>query len=199
MNAVRTFVAIELSPQLLRRLRALQDRLRQDVPAGVVRWVRPEGIHLTLKFLGDVPTARVEEIATAMCDACVGHVPFTFAVAGLGCFPNLRRPRVIWVGVDEPTGTLAALQRDVEGAMQRLGFAPERRPFRPHLTLGRVKGGGADVVRALGEYVARATVNVGQMEASEVSLMRSDLRPGGAVYTRLAVAALGKETEGGDA
>lgn len=191
MDTVRTFVAIELTPQLLRRLGALQDRLRQDVPAGLVRWVRPEGIHLTLKFLGEVPAGRVDEIATAMRDACAGHKPFSFSIAGLGCFPGFRRPRVIWVGVDEPGGVLNALQRDVEEAMQGLGFAPERRPFSPHLTLGRVKGRAPAAVRALGEYVARAEVKVGEMKASEVSLMRSDLRPGGAVYTRLAVAPLG--------
>jgi 2'-5' RNA ligase len=156
----------------------------------MVRWVRPAGIHLTLKFLGEVPASQIAAIAEAMRSACAPHPPFSFAIGGLGCFPDARRPRVVWVGLDEPGGTLAHLQRDIERAMQPLGFRPEGRGFQPHLTLGRVKGGRPEELQALGAYVSRARAQVGQVQAASVSLIRSDLRPDGAVYTGLAVAPL---------
>jgi 2'-5' RNA ligase len=190
MDSVRAFIAIELPPAILKALGDLQDRLKQDVPPKLVRWVRPQGIHLTLKFLGDVPQAKVDAIAEALQDACAPHAPFSLSVGGMGCFPNPRRPRVVWVGVDEPSGALVRLQRDVERAIGPLGFPPEKRRFSPHLTLGRVKGRDRDAVVALGEYVSRATVRVGELQAEAVHVMRSELLPGGAVYTELAVAPL---------
>ena len=190
MDTVRAFIAIELSPAILNALGDLQDRLKQDVPPKLVRWVRPQGIHLTLKFLGDVPGAQIAAIAEALQDACVHHGPFSFSIGGMGCFPNPYRPRVVWVGVDEPSGALARLQRDVERAIGPLGFPPDKRRFSPHLTLGRVKGRDRDAVASLGEYVSRARVRVGEMQAQAVHLMRSELLPGGAVYTELAAAPL---------
>jgi 2'-5' RNA ligase len=190
MDTVRAFIAIELNPTILQALSDLQASLRQDVPPKLVRWVRPQGIHLTLKFLGDVPRTKVDSIAEAMRAVCARHAPFSFAVGGMGCFPNPRRPRVVWVGVDEPSGVLARLQRDVDRAISPLGFPAEKRRFHPHLTLGRVKGRNPDAVAALGEYVSRAQVKVGEMRAEAVHLMRSELQPGGAVYTELAAASL---------
>jgi 2'-5' RNA ligase len=190
MDTLRTFIAVELTPPILDELADLQARMVEDVPAGLVRWVRPAGIHLTLKFLGEVPVGQVDAIAAAMREACAPHGPFRLSIQGLGCFPNARRPRVVWVGVDEPTGVLIALQRDVERALRPLGFRPEGRQFSPHLTLARVKGRDRDAVEALGEYVGRARVRVGEMAVAAVHLMRSELLPGGAVYTALAVAPL---------
>jgi 2'-5' RNA ligase len=195
MDTLRTFIAIELGPAMLGQLGDLQARMREDVPPGLVRWVRPQGIHLTLKFLGDVPAPQVEAIADALGVACASYAPFTAHVGGLGCFPNPRRPRVIWVGVDEESGALANLQRDVERAMAQLGHPAERRKFSPHLTLGRVKRGSAADVQALGEYVVRASVTVGKLEATAVHLMRSELLPAGAVYSELAVAPLMAEPD----
>jgi 2'-5' RNA ligase len=155
-----------------------------------VRWVRPRGIHLTLKFLGEVPASQIEAIAEAMREACTPYAPFSVSIGGMGCFPNPRRPRVVWVGVDEPSGTLVRLQREVDRALKSLGYPPERRKFSPHLTLGRVRGRDRQALQALGEYVSRAQVAVGEMQVTSLSLMRSDLLPGGAVYTELATAAL---------
>jgi 2'-5' RNA ligase len=197
MNAVeqiRTFVAIELTDDLLKSLSRLQERLERQTPHGAVRWVRPEGVHLTLKFLGDVPTTRVPRIAEAVASACRGGAPFSFDVAGLGCFPNPSRPRVLWVGVEEPTGALARLHKALERELAGIGFAPERRPFKPHLTLGRVrrKVNRSDRGR-LGALVAESDVGrLGGMTVASVSLIRSDLRPTGAVYTELARATLQK-------
>ena len=109
----------------------------------------------------------------------------------MGVFPNPRRPRVLWIGVDEPTGTLTRLQADVEHTIAPLGFPTERRRFSPHLTLGRVKRGrSAAELEALGRYAEQARVRVGEMEVRAVYLMRSDLLPSGAVYTALAEIAL---------
>lgn len=192
MEQIRSFIAIELSEDILSAIADLQRRLKNQVPADTVRWVQPNSIHLTLQFLGDVPAGKINPIAQALAAACVPFSPFTITVGGLGCFPDPRRPRVTWVGVEEPTGTLAALQKAVERAMIPLGFKPEQRAFHPHLTLGRTQRRATrDQAQALGTLVSTTQVPVlGQMEARQVCLMRSDLRPTGAVYTRLAAAPL---------
>jgi 2'-5' RNA ligase len=194
MQSVRSFIAIELSAEILRRVSRLQERIKADLPPGLVRWTRPEGIHLTLKFLGDVQADRLEAIADALRSACAPHAPFSLSIGGMGVFPNARRPRVVWTGVDEPTGTLTHLQGDVERMIAPLGFPTERRRFSPHLTLGRVKRGrSAAELEALGRYAEQARVRVGEMEVHAVHLMRSDLHPSGAVYTELAEIALGNK------
>ena len=188
MEKIRTFIAIELEQELLKKLTDLQDRLKAEMPRGAVRWVRPEGIHLTLKFLGDVPAKQIQDIAQAVEQGCAEVSPFTLTVGGSGCYPNLRRPRVVWVGVEEPTGNLAALQRAIERHVAPLGYPTERRPFSPHLTLGRVKRQARqDERQAIGEAVAAAEVGaLAEMAVAGVGVIRSDLRPSGAVYTLLA-------------
>ena len=192
MEQIRSFIAIELNESINAALTDLQEQLKAKVPRGSVRWVRPEGIHLTLKFLGNVPANRIEEIERALIQACAGVPSFSFSVGGLGCFPNPRRPRVVWVGVQEETGTLARLQRAIENGMEKLGFAPEGRKFDPHLTLGRTqRRASPGDVRRLGQLVEETNIGeLGQMEARVVSLIRSDLRPTGAVYTQLAAVGL---------
>jgi len=157
-----------------------------------VRWVKPGGIHLTLKFLGDVPANRIEEIERALTQACAGFPAFSLSVGGLGCFPNPRRPRVVWVGVQEESGTLAGLQKAIEDGMEKLGFAPEGRKFHAHLTLGRTqRRASSGDVRRLGRLVQEIEIGpLGQMEARSVSLIKSDLKPTGAVYTQLAAVRL---------
>ena len=196
MQTVRAFIAIELSPDILAQVGRLQDRVRQDLPSGLVRWVQPEGIHLTLKFLGDVDQAALPAIEQALRAACAPHAPFGLRVADMGCFPDPRRPRVVWIGVEDESHSLIALQRDVERAIAPLGFPPDRRGFHPHLTLGRVKERRqAAELEALGAYVARAKVRVGQMAVDSVHLMRSELLPGGAVYSALTVVPLSPPNE----
>jgi 2'-5' RNA ligase len=188
VEQIRTFVAIELSQELKDSLGHLQDQLECQIPERAVRWVRPEGIHLTLRFLGDVPATRIDSIARAVEIACRGSDRFTVELIGVGCFPNLRRPRVVWVGVHEPTGTLTRLHKAVENQLAGIGFKPEGRPFRPHLTLGRVQRRVRQSDRErLGQLIAGSKVGlVGRMQATTVNVMRSDLRPSGAVYTALA-------------
>jgi 2'-5' RNA ligase len=187
MTMLRTFIAVELDKELLGNLVALQDRLREQVAPRSIRWVRPEGIHLTLKFLGETRPDQVEAVKVALDRAASEVRPFAFTVGGTGCFPNTRRPRVIWVGLYEPAGTLSRLRDAVESHVAPLGFPTEKRPFRPHLTLGRVQRyASKSEVREIGEVIAASEIgNLDEMRVERVSYIKSDLRPGGAVYTTL--------------
>jgi 2'-5' RNA ligase len=195
-SILRTFIAVELDYTVRQALASTQDDLRRALPHRSVRWVRPEGIHLTLKFLGDTPAARLQEVRSALAEAAGKVAPFSFDVQGLDCFPNPRRPRVLWVGVKEPTGKLRALWHAVEAHVAPLGWPTERRGFQPHLTLGRVQRRANSAERqAIGRLVERANVGwLAGMDVPAVSFIKSDLRPTGAVYATLAEAALGRKT-----
>jgi len=146
--------------------------------------------HLTVKFLNDVPSERIEAIGRAMDATCAERQPFALELVGLGCFPDTRRPRVVWAGVRDETGALLALHRDLESALEALGYPREQRPFSPHLTLARVREGASRAsVEALGQSVvaqqAGAERVLAQMLVNGLTLFRSDLRPEGPLYTAL--------------
>jgi 2'-5' RNA ligase len=191
---IRSFVAVELTDAARRALAGVQRDLKTQAPPGAVRWTRPDSIHLTLQFLGDILPEQVEAVAGALDAACAGRAPFAFELAGAGVFPNLNRPRVVWVGVVEPSGALAALQQRVAQALAPLGFSPEERAFTPHLTIGRAaRDAGPRDLAALGALVARAGIgSLGRVDVDHVNLMKSNLKPDGAVYTPLAVIPLAK-------
>jgi 2'-5' RNA ligase len=157
------------------------------------KWVAPQSIHLTLKFLGDIADSRVQPIGQALERACAGVQPFAISLTDMGCFPNPQRPRVIWVGVGGELEPLMQLQRAVEAEVNPLGFEPERRGFTPHLTLARIRDRARPSERLeLGQLLSKVKVDTSvTMTVQELSLMRSELRPSGAVYTRLVAAALG--------
>lgn len=192
MTTIRTFIAIELPDWLRDRLAEIQDQLEAEGPPRVMRWVRPESIHLTLKFLGGTPLEQIPDIEAALARAAATVAPFQFDVERLGCFPDTRRPNNVWVGVSEPSGALNRLQRAVEAQISPLGYPPENRPFRPHLTLGRAsRHARPSELRHFGEFILRRPLDsYGTVEVGGISLMKSDLRPDGAVYTRLAYAPL---------
>ncbi len=188
MEVIRAFIAVPLPGLLLDALAALQHRLEKQVPPRSVRWVQAAGIHLTLQFLGDTPAEKLPAIQEALAAVARNAPACIFTVGGLGCFPNLRCPRVVWVGVQEPTGRLAALQDAVEEAMTRFGYAPEGRGFTPHLTLGRVQRRASNrEVAQVGEAVANTSVGqLAEVAADRFALIRSVLKPTGAEYTTLA-------------
>lgn len=171
-------MAIDLTAELKAALAELQDRLRRLWPGASVRWVDPAGIHLTLKFLGEVGADRLEAIVGALERGTAGVEPFELKIGGLGFFPGPNRARVVWVGVREPTGRLAKLQRQVEAGLEPLGFAPEGREFVPHLTLGRLKT-PAGLPPPDADWADRP---LGRMTVREVVLMESRLSPAGAAY-----------------
>jgi 2'-5' RNA ligase len=190
---MRAFVAIPLPDLIHRKLADLIEELKEATPGGGVRWVRAEGIHLTLKFLGEVGQREVGEVSRLLREVVPQVAPFVMDVTGLGCFPNLRRPRVIWVGIEESTGRLSTLHSQLEAGFERLGFEPEGRRFHPHLTLGRRRRGTTPqdlhALRALLE--SKRMGSLGEAPVDQVCLFRSELRPTGAVYTRLVTARLG--------
>ncbi len=188
-ETLRLFVAIELGDDLRRALgetmRAIE---RRGITRQVVRWVRPEGIHVTLKFLGETPAARVPAIRNALAAAVRGMSPFDLKPEGLGTFGGQRTPRVVWVGVGGDTAALATLAGRVEAARAPMGFPAESRPFAAHLTLARVRDDApaADRGRISGALQGTQPARLPAIRADRVSLMRSTLRRGGAVYDALA-------------
>lgn len=185
---IRVFIAISLPESVLQAMGQAQETLRR-LGHGI-RWIRKEGIHLTLKFLGDVDTDRVENVHMAMERASKGTLPFVLTGEGVGVFPDLRRPRVIWTGLSGDLQVLFALQASLESQLKGLGFPKEKRPFKGHLTLGRVKGRlGATELRKALEGLGSFQTDAFTVES--VALFQSTLRPQGAVYTKLAEVSLG--------
>jgi 2'-5' RNA ligase len=192
MDAIRAFIAIELPATILLELDQIEARLKPQMPHDAVRWVKADSIHLTLKFLGQVPSDQLGLIMSSLRSAAAAHAPFTLEVAGAGCFPSIHRPRVVWVGIQEHDHRLHALQRAVENAIAPLGYPTEIRDFTPHLTLGRVARDVRQVdQKGIGEAVQAAGVgSLGSWEVGQVALIKSDLKPSGAEYTVLTQAAL---------
>jgi 2'-5' RNA ligase len=175
---IRSFIAIDIPPEVKSGLSALQNSLRHLGAA--VSWTRPEGVHLTLKFLGDVTPSSLPDIVKGLHDAVESAIAFPVIVEGVGSFPNPRRPRVLWVGLQggEP---LSKLQESVESAIEPLGFPREHREFHPHLTLGRVKAPHG--VERVVQEMERLGFPRREFTAAEVRLMKSELKPTGAEYT----------------
>lgn len=184
---LRTFIAVELDETLRMALRGVQKKLERQMPPDGVRWVAPDGIHLTLKFLGDTPRGRVGEVDAALQQACAGFGPFAFSVEGRGCFPNFRRPRVIWVAVRDKGQVLLRLNAAIEREVAPLGWPTEERGFSPHLTLGRVtRDADGRAEAAIGAVVEKSVVElIGVQRVAAISLIQSELRPSGAVYRTL--------------
>ncbi|MCL5962678.1 MAG: RNA 2',3'-cyclic phosphodiesterase [Chloroflexi bacterium] len=182
---LRVFIAIELPEGLRDRLSQVQNHLKTK--GFGVRWVSPTGIHLTLKFLGYVPEGQVEPIAAGVARAASKAKSFSLTMNGLGMFPSPHRPRVLWVGIGGEADRLRELQERVDEELAAQGFPTEKRPFSPHLTLGRVDERVSPADRQkIGEAVQAAKVSdLGSFEVGAVCLMQSRLRPTGAVYERL--------------
>lgn len=183
----RLFIAINVPAQALDVIERLQAELKRTAPDRAIRWARPEGIHLTLKFLGDVPTGQLEDLQAALDAAVAGRSPFDLRVEGLGAFPNTQRPRVVWIGVEGNLKPLKTLRRRVEEHVSALGYSAEDRSFTPHLTLGRVqRGASRRDTNAIGELVESTMVEaLASWRVEAVSLMRSELHPDGTVYTEV--------------
>ena len=190
MSTIRSFIAIELPTEARTALAKVQDRLKSTMPPRSVRWTTPENIHLTLHFLGNVSTAQAAKVTTLLQNELGGHRPFTLTLKGLGCFPNIRQPRIVWVGVSGETEILIALQRELGRQLSVIDFVPETRPYSPHLTIGRVnKGLRSRELSRLGEVLGQEQAGVGQLArlpVTEISLMRSDLKSTGPIYTQVA-------------
>ncbi len=192
MGGVRAFIACELSSPLQDAIEAATAGLREAVGTRLVRWVQPRNIHLTVKFLGDVSSESLDLVRAAVEEAADGGPAFDIVVEGIGAFPNERRPRVLWVGVQSPP-ELGSLQRQIDSATAQLGFKSEEREYRPHLTIGyaRAREAGSHEEK-IGDGLARAHVGtLGTQHVDAIHLFRSDLQRSGPVYTKLLTAPLG--------
>jgi RNA 2',3'-cyclic 3'-phosphodiesterase len=183
----RLFVALILPEEVKARIAEAQAELRRALPGHNIRWTRREQFHLTLRFLGDVEAARVEALGEALRRACQGFPPLRLRAEGLGCFPDLRYPRVLWTGVAEEAGQLARLQEAVEVASRDFTTEKKEERFTGHVTLARIKG----IKRSEAEALAQAAVSMkdrrfGEWTACKIELMRSELSPQGARHTPVA-------------
>jgi 2'-5' RNA ligase len=184
---IRTFICIELPDDLKATIAAIQEQFKAH--KANVSWVRPDNIHLTLKFLGDVEQQRLPGIAALVSDITKPHSPFSLIPEGHGVFPNAKSPRVFWLGIKDETGQLLNLQDAIESAMESLGFAREHRTFQPHLTIGRVRPYRKP--KELTPAFMNITFAEPPFTVEHVAVMQSDLKPTGAVYTPLHVVKLG--------
>jgi len=184
---IRTFVAVKLPEPVLKAIGEVQGQL---AAYGLnVRWVKTGTIHLTLKFLGEVLEDELDGIAAVLFEAVHGFAPLQLAAAGVGVFPNIKRARVIWVGLAGQLPEFAALQRSIEDRLATIGYPQEKRAFSGHLTLGRVKGliAASRLTTAMG---ALRDFTSESFQVDRVVLFKSDLRPAGALYTELRQVAL---------
>ena len=182
-DTIRTFIAFELSEKTILSIRRIQEGLKAF--KFKIRWVEPENIHLTLKFLGNIHASAIEQITSSLFEAVRGFDPIPLTVRGVGSFPGIRRPRVVWLGLGGEKNILSKLQIRVESEMEKLGYPRERRPFKGHLTLGRVKS-KVDPKRFSKALINHSNVESETFLADTIILFKSELKPDGAVYNRLA-------------
>ena len=184
---IRSFLAIELPKPILKKIEEVQADLR--AAHADVRWVSPEKIHLTLKFFGSIEESRIDSIFKSIEESVRSTSPFSLEVRGVGAFPSMKSPRVIWLGLENGQ-SLTSLQKQIETQLEKIGFQSEDRPFHPHLTLGRTKSS-----RGKNELVGRMEKHreeeFGDLQVERVILFKSDLKPSGPIYTALGDLKLG--------
>jgi len=185
---VRTFVALPIPQESQKALDEAQEPLRAT--GADVRWTCAASIHLTLKFLGEIDPEMLPGITGALRESVQAHRPFTLCLRGLGAFPDLRSPRIVWCGIEGETHKLETLQKDVENVCGRFGFPPEERAFHPHLTLGRVRG--KRNLHRLVECIKITSVRETSFEVNGINVYKSTLKPDGAVYDVLERLPLGR-------
>jgi len=181
-DTIRAFIAIKLPEKITVSIRKIQEGLSSY--GFKVKWVRPENIHLTLKFLGNIDRADTEKVGSAISESVKTYAPLSLIAKGIGVFPNIKRPRIVWTGVAEQRNRLAGLQRHLDDHLESIGFQREKRPFKGHLTIGRVKQ-RIDSNRLMEAMKECAKFESEAFIINEIVLFKSELNPTGAVYTQL--------------
>jgi len=195
MSKTRTFIAIALPPAALDALSQMVRQFRAGPSGEVCRWADLATVHLTLRFLGDTETTLLSRVYAASDCAAREALPFALDIAGLGCFPNMRSPRIVWAGVRDSSASLAPLVERLERELQALGFEPERRRYHPHITLGRVRSRVErdqveELGRAIADWPADTTTRV---SVRDIIVFGSELTPSGPIHTRLHTSPLGDQ------
>ena len=184
MNEIRAFLALQLPGDIQGQLSQIQQMLRHQLPP--VSWVRPGNIHVTLKFFGNILPALVDSLYEALGDIGSQTIPFWLNVQGIGVFPHLRAPRVIWAGLTGPVHKVIQLHDQIQILLEPLGFPLEEKPFHPHVTLARIKSDGKNVGKVLNERGCLDVENVvGEWLVDSMVLYRSELSSSGARYEAL--------------
>lgn len=190
MQSIRSFISIPLATDVRAAAVRLIHRLQK--PGDGIQWVPTDNLHLTLKFLGDVENVQIPNVCQRLHKICQDIPPFELLFRGTGAFPNLDRPRTLWVGIEDPSENLRRLAGQLESGMADLGFKPEPRDYRPHLTLGRTRSGGR---RGTPEVIQRLRteqrLRLGAMQADTVHLMASFLEKRGPSYQVMDTISLG--------
>jgi 2'-5' RNA ligase len=183
---LRSFVAVEIPAEIQSTIALAVAPLQKALPKPLMRWVASQNVHLTLKFLGDVSPDNLERLAEELEEEMVIHKPFSMSVGGLGTFPNPRQVRVVWIGLDAPPA-LNVLLHGVEAVTEKLGYPSGDRPFSPHLTIGRAgqSATGMDLQRIRAAFQTTKVGLLGSVQVDAVHIFKSDLQPGGSVYTNL--------------
>ncbi|MFC1981880.1 RNA 2',3'-cyclic phosphodiesterase [Chloroflexota bacterium] len=190
MEQIRSFIAIELPDELKQKLGQLEARLKSDNQLRL-KWVNPDSIHMTLKFLGNIAVDRIDEITSAMERAAQTVPPFRLEVKDLGAFPSLKRIQIVWVGMCGELDKLGQLQQGIESNLEHLGFVPESRPFTAHLTLARLRTQAPlDDRQRFGQLLSDTSFHAGTIKVDAISLMRSQLTREGAIYNRISSVSL---------
>jgi len=186
VSVIRAFIAIDLSPEIQHQLSDVLERFTTQLDTLPIRWVGVNNIHLTLKFLGDVSLSNLMLLTDMIKSEISSHNQFEISIGGAGAFPNNRQPRVIWVGVEGPQ-ELLIIQNGIETAAARLGYVKEERAFSPHLTLGRIsRNATSPDIKLISQILEKTRIGfLGATWVDQVHLYRSDLRPAGAVYTKI--------------
>ncbi|MDY6790784.1 MAG: RNA 2',3'-cyclic phosphodiesterase [Thermodesulfobacteriota bacterium] len=181
-DTIRAFIAIELPEEII----AFIGKIQQDVRSYGFKasWVRPKNIHLTLKFLGPINREDIKKVGDVIIGTASENIPLSLGVKGIGVFPGVKRPRVIWTGIAGQTEELSDLQKTLDGKLETVGFPKEKRPFRGHLTIARIKGSIdarrlIDAMKQLGKFESK------KFSVNEIVLFKSELKPSGAKYTKL--------------
>jgi 2'-5' RNA ligase len=188
MPRIRTFIAIPVGDEVRQRLVELQETLAEVAPG--VKWVQPANIHLTLLFLGEVDSRELPAICRAVQNTVADHNGFSITVEGAGCFPNARRPRVLWVGIGQGQQEVVAIHDALEKPLLELGcYRREERRYTPHVTLGRIEGNaGTDALSR--ELAKQKAWKAGELAVDEIHVMSSELRSEGPIYSVLSRARL---------
>jgi 2'-5' RNA ligase len=188
----RAFIAIELPEKIKRDIRKLQHVFASHVLD--IRWVKPANMHLTIKFLGDVDPSDIEAVGRLLSNTAANHPIFDLAPQGVGLFPNIRRPSIIWTGIAGQTDVLGSIHKSVNSGLNDIGFEADKRPYRGHLTLGRIKthmdqSRLVTALRVNQEFVSKA------FSVERLVMFKSELHPNGPVYTKLCEVPLGISTK----
>ena len=192
MNQIRVFIAVDLPPAIQESVEKQTASLRRTLGDDLIRWVPAQNMHLTLKFIGNIAASHLDFLKQMLTQSVNSQRQFDLQIGGIGSFPNLKRPRVLWVGIHAPAD-LTSLQKNVEAGAVRLGYEKEERGFSPHLTLGRVRQNfsAADLQRIRSALENTQIGRIGTATIEAVHLYKSDLHTDGSIYTKLLSVPLG--------